>query len=837
MQCSICGAMVPEGQLYCAVCGAPIQPQPQQPQGPQQFQQVPQWSQQFSQPPQQPPQQPLQAQFTQPAPQQPSQQPQQAQFTQPAPQQPQFRMTLHSESAEHGARYGWGDLNRAAIFAALLAVAAAIAFTLVTLLLELVPFSSLASSMQSAGMGSGGLGSGGLGTGGLDDSSGFSGMIQNVIDSLKPGMFTMFALALGLGIGGSVHCDLTMDVGSSMQMFLSDSGDSSTVSYEATLRGGIGIAGVAMLLGAAFGAYIIAKSGALRRVKRSALYVGIKTAIWASAIISVLLAVGRHDESASFLVITFMSHYSAFTYITVFMAWILPGVGAAIGISLGNRASGAPSVFHAAWRWMHRQSGYVRTVVETLVFGSGLFAVATFVYSLLLCYSMSDYAGANMDASNPAVQWLASNPVKMWVGMIPLLPELALYLFMLCCFGTYKLHPLGQSDIGDGSQPTNGELHDLFTGAWLGSFPTMSCAWFKWVVFAAFVILTLYLALRAGKRYRADVQSGEWSHVWKAPVAMLLLAAALQFGFMVLSLRLHISGTGGDGFFLDAEAENSANMGGAIAPMPWCFLLPGVWMLLVEALARVVGVKLAERVPVGDGGCIYPEAPGTPFAGLPRAHEPADLPEGFDAQHVDESWYETTLAYSPRVDLTGGMVPVGGAVPYPGPSYPQPGSQPGYQPQGYYQSQQGYQPQGYQAAEYQPQGYQPQGYPSQGYPQGYQPQGYQALVYQSAEYQPQGNQAQGYQEEYQPQGYQSQEYQPASYIADASTLDPYAYTPDDSTTSSVGESPAAGDQYSGYGQQATADWQDSTAPQNPTPAPQSHESAYSHQYEHKNGDR
>lgn len=802
MQCSVCGAMVPEGQLYCAVCGAPIQPQPQQsqqpqgPQQPQQFQQVPQWSQQFSQPPQQPPQQP-----------------QQAQFTQPAPQQPQFRMTLHSESAGRGSRYGWGDLNRAAIFAALLAVAAAIAFTLVTLLLELVPFSSLASSMQSAGMGSGGLG-----TGGLDDSSGFSGMIQNVIDSLKPGMFTMFALALGLGIGGSVHCDLTMDVGSSMQMFLSDSGDSSTVSYEATLRGGIGIAGVAMLLGAAFGAYIIAKSGALRRVKRSALYGGIQTAIWASAIISVLLAVGRHNESASLLVITLMSHYSAFTYITVFMAWILPGVGAAIGISLGNRASGAPSVFHAAWRWMHRQSGYVRTVVETLVFGSGLFAVAAFVYSLLLCYSLSDYAGANMDASNPAAQWLASNPVKMWVGMIPLLPELALYLFMLCCFGTYKLHPLGQSDVGDGSQPANGELHDLFTGAWLGSFPTMSCAWFKWVVFAAFVILTLYLALRAGKRYRADVQSGEWSHVWKAPVAMLLLAAALQFGFMVLSLRLHISGTGGDGFFLDAEAGNSANMGGAIAPMPWCFLLPGVWMLLVEALARVVGVKLAQRVPVGDGGCIYPEAPGTPFAGLPRAHEPADLPEGFDAHHVDESWYETTLAYSPRVDLAGGMVPVGGAVPYPAPSYSQPGSQPGYQPQGYYQSQQGYQPQGYQAAEYQPQGYQQQGYPSQGHQQGYQPQGYQP-------------------QEYQPQEYQPQEYQPASYIADASTLDPYAYTPDDSTTSSVGESPAAGDQYSGYGQQATADWQDPAAPQNPTPAPQSHESAYSHQYEHKNGDR
>lgn len=831
MQCSVCGAMVPEGQLYCAVCGAPIQPQPQQPQQtqgpqqPQQFQQVPQWSQQFSQPPQQSPQQPPQAQFTQ-----------------PAPQQPQFRMTMHSESAGRGARYGWGDLNRAAIFAALLAVAAAIAFTLVTLLLELVPFSSLASSMQSGGMGSGGLGSGGLGSGGLDDSSGLSDMLQNAIDSLKPGMFTMFALALGLGIGGSVHCDLTMEAGSGLQMFLSDSGDSPMVSYEATLRGGIGIAGVAMLLGAAFGAYIIAKSGALRRVKRSALYGGIQTAIWASAIISVLLAVGRHDESASLLVITLMSHYSAFTYITVFMAWILPGVGAAIGISLGNRASGAPSVFHAAWRWMHRQSGYVRTVVETLVFGSGLFAVAAFVYSLLLCYSMSDYAGANMDASNQTAQWLASNPVKMWVGMIPLLPELALYLFMLCCFGTYKLHPLGQSDVGDGSQPANGELHDLFTGAWLGSFPTMSCAWFKWVVFAAFVILTLYLALRAGKRYRADVQSGEWSHVWKAPVAMLLLAAALQFGFMVLSLRLHISGTGGDGFFLDAEAGNSANMGGAIAPMPWCFLLPGVWMLLVEALARVIGVKLAQRVPVGDGGCIYPEAPGTPFAGLPRAHEPADLPEGFDAQHVDESWYETKLAYSPRVDLAGGMVPVGGAVPYPGPSYPQPGSQSGYQPQGYYQSQQGYQPQGYQAAEYQPQGYQAPVYQSaeyqpQGNQDGYQPQGYQSQDYQAPDYQPQGNQAQGYQDGYQPQEYQPQEYQPASYIADASTLDPYAYTPDDPATPAADGSPAAGDQYSGYGQQATADWQDPTAPQNPTPAPQSHESAYSHQYEHKNGDR
>lgn len=797
MQCAVCGAMVPEGQTYCPVCDTPVQQFPQQP---VQQQGMPMMQQPVQQPQAQgmPPQAPMQhlVQLAQPQ----------------APQEQPVRMTVHMES-DGGGRGPWlRVLNRAMLLATAFAMAGALAFTFVTLLLQLVPLGSFASAMQGSASGMlGGSDPGASGGADSDLSSAIGAMLQNLASSLKPGFFTMLTLAMGLGIGGTANCSLTVSFSDYLSSYMGSGGNEST-SLNLTVGGGMGIAGMALFLGAAFGAYMGARSGALRHVKWAAALGGGYTAICTSLIFTLLMAAGAHNSSATVLVVTIDSHYTALTLTTLLKVWILAGVGAALGVSLGNRAPGAPSVFHSAWRWMHRQSGYVRTVVEALVLGSALFLVAGFIHSLLVCYAVCDFVSANGDGSNAAVQWLAGNPVKAWVGVIPLLPQAAAYLFFLCCFGVYKLHPLGQtSGTPDGNNLTaNSDFHDVLTGAWLGSFPASSGAWFTWVVFVAFIALTLYLALRAGKRYRADVKSAAWSQVWKAPLAMTLVAALLQFGFMAMSLRVQIAGGEQFGSLLgdDYGSRIPTDTGVALAFMPWCFLLPGVWMLIVEALARVAGVSLAQRVHVADGGCIYPEAPGTPFAGLPCAHEPADLPQDFDARHVDESWYGPEPGdYPDGTSATAAPGFAAGAAP--GMAAPADSAAdfgPGYrQDQGYQQYQPDYQQQPYQP-DYQPQaGYQDQtdyqaSYLPPEYQQEYHPQGYQQDYQQ--DYQPQP----GYQQDYPAQG----EYLPQATVHPAAGAD----------FASAGEAADAGGA-EGATQQAATPQDDATV----------QESAYSQRYE------
>lgn len=693
MKCSTCGAEVPPDQAYCPTCGAAVQADAAQGGAAQPWQQVA---------PQQPVPQMAQTQQIQMAQTQMSQPP----MVQPQTVQPQpGYLTMQVEPTPAARHAAWRMAARAACFASILAIAGALVFTLITILLELVPFASLASAMQNSETGAlGGLGD-------LGDSSGSSSlgaMAQSMLESLQPGIFTLFTLAFAIGIGGTASCSFGMEYSD----FLSSYGAPENVSASLTFGGVIGIAGIAMFLGAAFGTYLIAKSGAMCREKGSVIIGGGCTALLTTLLSTLLALAGTHRATASLLLVSITSRYTALTWRSVLAVFVLSGLGAMVGVNMGNRAPGAPSVFHAMWRWMHRQSGYIRTLAEALLFGAAFFLVAGFIHSLLLSYAMSDYIAAHASSSSAAAQWFASNPVKMWVGLIPFVPEVAAYLFFLCCFGTYSLRVIGATD-GTSTPAITGELHDLESGAWLGSFPTMSSTWFKWVVFVAFVALTLYLALRAGKRYHADVKSAAWSEAWKAPAVMALVAALLQFGFMILSLRVHTSGFDNNDL-LDSLSSGSSVpslVGAAIAPKPWCFLLPGLWMLLVEALARVAGMRFANRFHFADGGCIYPEAPGTPFAALPCAHEPSDLPDGFDARHVDEAWYAPDAGM--MADAMSGGVPGGMqggmATGMPGAATPYP-YQPGYQQPNYPQP--GYQPD-FQQASYQPMDYQQQGYAAQ----------------------------------------------------------------------------------------------------------------------------
>jgi len=88
MNCTKCGAQLPDGAAFCTSCGAPVSPQPRQP-APQP-QPQPQYQQQAPQAQHQ--QQAPQAQYQQAAPQQQPQPQPQPQYQQPAPQ-PQSKNT------------------------------------------------------------------------------------------------------------------------------------------------------------------------------------------------------------------------------------------------------------------------------------------------------------------------------------------------------------------------------------------------------------------------------------------------------------------------------------------------------------------------------------------------------------------------------------------------------------------------------------------------------------------------------------------------------------------------------------------------------------------------
>lgn len=494
MACPNCGQPTIEGAKFCASCGSPLTqttaaaPQAVAPQAAptQQFQYAPS-----------PAPQPAAA----PQPSQPTQQ-----IARPAADPTITALTTPQSMKTMGASLGIG-LGASVVFA---------------LLASIVFF-----------MGNAAASNGLAGIPGFSDTASFLG--NNGVSGSGPNFFQILFTVMTLGVGGSLNLKT-----SSQGFSLSNLGiDASHVSV--TLP--VGLPGVALAIGAAFGAYMLARRFALRFKWTgviSSLIVGVLSGLVLlvfAAIFPVTVGGSYSDYSAS-------ASLSGVSFRTFCMAFLLSAAGALAGYALAQYAGDSGNVFSAAWRWAHRARGFVRTLVESFAIYGVLFLVLGLVATIAM--SAANHLGAG------------------GLLLVPLLfPALPLMLISLSSFGgiafstsSYSVHTI-----------------TLFNVSSLSQY-----GWILWICFVLFLLATFYIALREIARNMYDPYYAGWQHTWKAPVAAMVFWLAAEFLFT---------------YFAAGYASSSMSM---TTPM-WYFLVAGIWAFLIEVAAMTFGPTLVASLP------------------------------------------------------------------------------------------------------------------------------------------------------------------------------------------------------------------------------------------------
>lgn len=368
---------------------------------------------------------------------------------------------------------------------------------------------------------------------GFSDTASFLG--NNGVSGSGPNFFQILFTVMTLGVGGSLNLKT-----SSQGFSLSNLGiDASHVSV--TLP--VGLPGVALAIGAAFGAYMLARRFALRFKWTgviSSLIVGVLSGLVLlvfAAIFPVTVRGSYSDYSAS-------ASLSGVSFRTFCMAFLLSAAGALAGYALAQYAGDSGNVFSAAWRWAHRARGFVRTLVESFAIYGVLFLVLGLVATIAM--SAANHLGAG------------------GLLLVPLLfPALPLMLISLSSFGgiafstsSYSVHTI-----------------TLFNVSSLSQY-----GWILWICFVLFLLATFYIALRETARNMYDPYYAGWQHTWKAPVAAMVFWLAAEFLFT---------------YFAAGYASSSMSM---TAPM-WYFLVAGIWAFLIEVAAMTFGPTLVASLP------------------------------------------------------------------------------------------------------------------------------------------------------------------------------------------------------------------------------------------------
>lgn len=366
-------------------------------------------------------------------------------------------------------------------------------------------------------------------------------------------------LSLASGLGSSMSDALNMVQGANFFQIFTEmlvAGVSGAYSLNASAMGfsfdsvgsasltlPFGLSGVALLVGAAFGAYMFARKNTVRFKWTgiiSAAAVGLVTAIVyliLAAIFPIRISVSGDIASASM---------SGATFRTFLMAFLTAGVGALAGYALAQYAPDSGNVFVAAWRWMHRTRGFVRTLAESAMVYTVVFTVVGVIVLIALAIH-------------------AKQPVMLlsFISMFPLLPIMA---FVLGAFGSM--------DIAIPMQRTAGV--SVFSD-FLGNY-----RWAVVAIIVVFVVTTFYIALRASARNMYDRAYADWKHSWKSPVAALVVWLVLTWGVAILGLDAHASGE---------------SISITFAPAMWFFLLAAVWAFLVDVVALTFGPTLVVSMP------------------------------------------------------------------------------------------------------------------------------------------------------------------------------------------------------------------------------------------------
>ncbi len=596
MFCPQCGAPVVQGARFCSNCGSQItavqnaQPAAAQP-GTTQSAPQPQYAAQpvaqpaASQQPfvQQSVAQPAQPQPTQPFAQQSfAQQPAAAQSTQQPvaskvasnPQVAELKNDLSRPEAWQVAFKGVG-----------IGLAAALVVNLIVLLLCMVFRPSAMSGFASSVLGDAG-------------------------DDINP--FKAFVGLLLIALGGSAKLSLEYDGK------LSDSDLASymmsTISDQLSMSICVlGFAGIALVVGSAFGVYMLSRKSAIR-FRWAGLVSSVVAGLAVGVVSLILAAVSVVKSSSGFGVSASMTFVTARTF---FLPFILAALGALAGSALASATSaGRDNVFLAYSWWKSHTRGWLRTLVE---FFEIVFAFcAAVVFIAMLVMFIAGKVGHSYSASS---QYLLASVCSVGFGTA------VIALLSILTFGGVEM-----ANSSSSSATTSLNFANLIkkNSAFSGMH---SYAWVWWVLLVLFVLVLLYLVMREALRNQYDPAKAGWDQSWQAPVA--------SFGVMLVLWVLF------QGIEVTVSDERSA-----FRVEPSILLLVPVCVFIVEALSRLIGQQLVTALPA-----LYKFVlPGTVAVDAPAAPAPAAAAQS-ETPGVD------SFAAQPGSDAPTIAMPVHNAAP------------------------------------------------------------------------------------------------------------------------------------------------------------------------------
>lgn len=342
---------------------------------------------------------------------------------------------------------------------------------------------------------------------------------SDIIGIKGPNFFHYLVYSLAAGISGDI---------------VPKAADSSHEAIDVAVSMPVGLTGVALIIGAAFGAYMLARKGAVR-FKWAGVISSFISALIGAVVLTLIAAIfpapiGVGDTLAGYI--------SGATFRTFAMAFVLTLVGAGIGYMLAQYAPDSTNVFTAAWRWQHRTRGFVRSFLEFINLQLSLVFVMGLVILLIATFQLNN---------------------GQFILLFPLLINMiGIWVFTVCTLGSTTMTATGQ--LPQGVSLFSKELDTVTNGK----------VWIPWVLFIVILLLMFYVALRASARNLYDPAFKGWGHSWKMPVAVMVFWAIAAPLFLTVTIR---------------QDDNAITIGPAL----WYFLVMGVWAYLVEIVANSFG--------------------------------------------------------------------------------------------------------------------------------------------------------------------------------------------------------------------------------------------------------
>ncbi|MFT9278374.1 MAG: zinc ribbon domain-containing protein [Bifidobacterium sp.] len=338
----------------------------------------------------------------------------------------------------------------------------------------------------------------------------------------------------------------------------------------------VGLSGLALLIGAAFGSYMLARKREVPIQVRwdgaiSAAIIGLGSGL-VLLIPGALFPLSIKGSANQFSASGALNGASLRTFA---MGFLLAGIGALIGYAMAQFAPDSSNVALALWRWTHRTRGFVRTVAES-------FAIYWLVFTVI---------------GVVVFIWLIAqtHQPKLFLLLFLLFPYLPVALFVLAAFGTIAYSGYGPAlnfSLFGFAKPAGSSTS-------IGSSPAVAVGWQLWLLFLAFVLTTIVIVLRTSLRNMQDPWYAAWKHTWKSPVAVgaiwIVFTVIMSFG-----ASLSFNGFSGALSSILSNYDLTSEIHPyhfSIAIAAWFFIIAGLWAFIIEALAMRVGPTIIASMP------------------------------------------------------------------------------------------------------------------------------------------------------------------------------------------------------------------------------------------------